>query len=82
MADVVGRARSRSPHQSPDQGEAAIIKEEKSVIIRRPFEEVFAYVGDLRHSAEWQAGLSEVRKVTEGPLRVGTRFTVVRKLLG
>jgi len=56
--------------------------EERSIIVRRPIEEVFAYVGDLRHSAEWQAGLSEVRKVTEGPLRIGTRFAVVRKLLG
>jgi uncharacterized membrane protein len=59
-----------------------MVKEEGSVIIRRPIEEVFAYVGDLRHSPEWQAGLLEVRKVTEGPLGVGTRFTVVRKLLG
>jgi uncharacterized membrane protein len=59
-----------------------MIKEERSIIIRRPIEEVFAYVGDLRHSAEWQAGLSEVRKVTEGPLGKGTRFAVVRKLLG
>jgi uncharacterized membrane protein len=59
-----------------------MIKEERSVVIRRPIGEVFAYVADLRHSARWQAGLSEVRKVTEGPMGLGTRFTVVRKLLG
>lgn len=59
-----------------------MIKEERSVTIHLPIEEVFAYVSDLRHSAEWQAGLLEVRKTTEGPLGVGTRFTFVRKILG
>jgi uncharacterized membrane protein len=59
-----------------------MIREERSVMIRRSLEEVFAYVSDVRHSAQWQAGLLEVRKVTEGPLGVGTRFAVVRKLLG
>jgi uncharacterized protein YndB with AHSA1/START domain len=63
-------------------GEGAMIEEERSIVISRPIEEVFAYVSDLRHSAEWQAGLSEVRKVTYGPLGVGTRFVAVRKLMG
>jgi hypothetical protein len=39
-----------------------MIKEERSVIIRRPIEEAFAYVGDLRHSAEWQAGCRKCEK--------------------
>jgi hypothetical protein len=59
-----------------------VIREEKSVVIRRPLGEVFAYVSDLRHSAQWQDGLLEVRKLTEGPLGVGTRFAFVRKLAG
>lgn len=59
-----------------------MIEEERSVMIRRPVEEVFAYVSDLRHSAEWQAGVSEVKKVTEGPLGVGTRFLAVRTFMG
>lgn len=59
-----------------------MIKEEKSGIIRRPIEEVFAYVSDLRHSPEWQSGLVEVRQTTEGPQGVGTQFTFVRKFMG
>jgi len=51
-----------------------MIKEEKSGIIRRPIEEVFAYVSDLRHSPEWQSGLVEVRQTTEGPQGVGTVY--------
>jgi len=59
-----------------------MIRIEGSITIKRPTEEVFAYVSDLRHSREWQKGLSEVRKTTEGRLGVGTRFTFVRKFLG
>jgi uncharacterized membrane protein len=59
-----------------------MIHVERSIIINRPIDEVFTYVSDLRHSAVWQPGLEEVRKKTEGPLRVGTEFTFVRKFLG
>ncbi len=59
-----------------------MIKEEKSGIIRRPIEEVFAYVSDLRHSPEWQSGLVEVRQTTEGPLDIGTTHVAVRKFMG
>lgn len=59
-----------------------MINIEDSVIIGRPLAEVFAYVADLSHGPEWQNGLLEVRKTTEGPLGVGTRFTFVRKFLG
>jgi len=66
----------------PPTRSAAMVREEGSVMIRRPIGDVFAYVSDLRHSTEWQAGLREVRKLTEGPLRVGTRFAFARKILG
>lgn len=59
-----------------------MIKEEQSVLIERPIDEVFSYVSDLRHSAEWQAGIMEVRKTTEGALGVGTKYTFARKFLG
>jgi uncharacterized protein YndB with AHSA1/START domain len=59
-----------------------MIREQGSVIIRRPVEEVFAYVTDLTHSAEWQAGLLEVRKLTDGPVGVGTRYAFVRQFMG
>lgn len=59
-----------------------MVEVEKSVVIGRPIDEVFAYVTDFRHSPEWQEGMLQVRKITDGPLGVGTRFQVVRKLMG
>ncbi len=59
-----------------------MINVEKSIIIHRPVEEVFTYVSDLTHSAEWQTGLLEVRKTTDSPLGVGTRYRFVRIFMG
>lgn len=55
---------------------------EDSIFIQRPIAEVFAYVSDLRHAPQWQTGLLEVRKTTNGALGVGSKFTFVRKFLG
>ncbi len=59
-----------------------MINIEKSILINRPIEEVFTYVSDLTHSAEWQNGLVEVRMVSEGPVGVGTRYAFVRSFMG
>lgn len=59
-----------------------MVEVEKSITIRRPIGEVFAYVSDIRHSVDWQTGLLEGRKMTEGPLSVGTQFAAVRKFMG
>jgi uncharacterized membrane protein len=59
-----------------------MIKAEKSVVIERPIEVVFDYVGDQTNGPRWQAGLTEVRRLTDGPPGVGTRHTLVRTFLG
>jgi uncharacterized protein YndB with AHSA1/START domain len=59
-----------------------MVKNEKTITINRPIEEVFAYVSDLQNGPEWQNGLVEARRITEGPLGVGTKFTDVRKFPG
>jgi uncharacterized protein YndB with AHSA1/START domain len=59
-----------------------MIKNEKSIIIDRPIEEVFAYVGDLETGSQWQSALLEVRRTTQGPLGIGTQFMSVRKFMG
>lgn len=59
-----------------------MINVERSVIILRPVEEVFNYVSNLTHSAEWQSGLTEIRQLTEQPLGVGTQFAFVRTFMG
>ena len=59
-----------------------MVKNETSIIIHRPIEEVFAYVSDLQNGPQWQSGLLEVRHTTPGPLAIGAQFTSVRKFLG
>lgn len=59
-----------------------MIDVEKSIIIQRPVAEVFNYVSNLAHSAEWQSGLTEVRQITEQPLGIGTRYALVRTFMG
>jgi uncharacterized membrane protein len=59
-----------------------MINIERSIIIHRSVEEVFHYVSNLTHSAEWQNGLTEVRQITDRPLGVGTQYALVRTFLG
>lgn len=59
-----------------------MIREEESIVIRRPIEEVFAFVADQTKAPQWQSGLLEVRRTTNGPLGIGTKHTAVRKFMG
>ncbi len=59
-----------------------MINVEKSIIINRSIDEVFNYVSNLAHSAEWQSGLMEVRQITSSPVGVGTQYTFARTFLG
>ncbi len=47
---------------------------EDSVEIARPPEVVFDYCTDLEHETEWNPRTRSVEKLTEGPVRLGTRF--------
>jgi uncharacterized membrane protein len=55
---------------------------EKSIVIGRPAEDVFAYVSDQTNAPRWQRGLLEVRRTSDGPIGVGTRHTFVRTFMG
>jgi uncharacterized protein YndB with AHSA1/START domain len=59
-----------------------MVTNEKIITINRPVAEVFAYVSDLPRGPEWQPGLVEVRRITEGPDGVGTQYNGVRKFMG
>ncbi len=59
-----------------------MIKVEKSTIVHRPSDEVFAFVADQTNAAAWQSGIVEVRRLTDGPPRVGSRHTFTRTLMG
>jgi uncharacterized protein YndB with AHSA1/START domain len=43
-----------------------------SLVIRRPVEDVFAFVSNYQNSARWVTGAMEHTKVSTGPIGVGT----------
>lgn len=59
-----------------------MIKVEHSLVIDRPVDEVFAFVANVEDNAQWQSGVLEVRKTSQGPLGVGTTGIEVRKVMG
>lgn len=44
------------------------------VTIKRPREEVWNYLTDFAHAAEWMKGVDSMNQTSDGPLGVGTRF--------
>jgi dehydrogenase/reductase SDR family protein 12 len=50
--------------------------------VRRPIDEVFAYLADFSHTQAWDPGVVSAKKRGAGPLAVGTEFKVVSKFLG
>ena len=50
--------------------------------IERPVEEVFGFVADQTNAPRWQAGLHEVRRLTDGPIGVGSEHEFVRVFAG
>jgi uncharacterized membrane protein len=54
----------------------------ETIEIARPPEEVFAYVDDLSRHGEWQESIQSTKVETDGPTRVGTRASDVRKTPG
>lgn len=48
-------------------------------IARRP-DDVFAYLDDLARHGEWQSGIVSTKVETDGPTRVGTRVSEVRRM--
>ncbi len=78
LAAVTAALRRRSGGAAPPTP----ILVSESVVIERPREEVFAYLTDLQNFPEWGEVIRELRKETEGPPRVGERYTVDIAFLG
>jgi carbon monoxide dehydrogenase subunit G len=53
-----------------------------SVEVARSPEDVFAYLDDLERRSEWQSNLVSSKRETDGPTRVGTRVTDLRRVPG
>ncbi len=57
-----------------------MITYEKTVQIKCPVEQVFAFIVDDKNLRSWQASLIENQILTEGPLQAGTRFREKRRM--
>jgi carbon monoxide dehydrogenase subunit G len=55
---------------------------EDSARIPAPPEEVFAYLADLSNVADWQGGVTDARRTSDGPMGIGSTAVVVRNLMG
>jgi hypothetical protein len=53
---------------------------ENTVTIARPVEEVFAYLADARNLPQWNYAIEQTRKISPGPVGVGTVYRQTRTL--
>lgn len=53
---------------------------DETIEVKRPVDEVFAYVAEFANIQEWDPGVRSASKLTTGSARVGSRFRVVMKL--
>ena len=51
-----------------------------TVRVNRAIEDVYAYLSDLEHTPEWNWAITETRKITPGPRRVGSRYQQTRSV--
>lgn len=55
---------------------------ELALTIQAPPAAVFAAATDLDHFGDWMQGFVRVERLSDGPLREGSRFREVRKMFG
>jgi uncharacterized protein YndB with AHSA1/START domain len=53
---------------------------ENTVVIRRPIEEVFAFLSHFENVPSWNYAIIQTRRVSEGPVGVGTIYQQVRSV--
>ena len=51
-----------------------------SVTVNRPRSEVFAYLAAFENIPRWNYAIEQTRKITDGPVGVGTRYRQTRTL--
>lgn len=53
-----------------------------SVVIKRPFSDVFAYLSNFANNPLWQGGMQSAKITSPGALGVGTTYDQVAQFLG
>lgn len=59
-----------------------MIRVTAAVDIARPQQDVFAFLADIGNAPRWQRGVVSSHKVSDGPMRVGTKFTETMQVMG
>ena len=54
----------------------------EQIEVARDAAATFDYVSEFEHTAEWDPGIAEARKLTDGPVRVGSEYDVVALFRG
>lgn len=70
---------------SPLGGEEHLMRRltiQTGIDLTAPAAEVFDFVADHTNAPRWQKGLHEVRRITPGPLGVGTEHEFARRFAG
>ena len=60
-------------------GSKHLIRFENTVVIHCSVEEVFEFIANFQNIPKWNYYVTAVRKLSDGPIRVGTTFHQVRK---
>lgn len=55
---------------------------ERSAVINRPIEEVFAFATNPEHAPRWLPDVRRIEMLTPGPLRAGSKFNETRLMKG
>lgn len=79
-----GRSREAecaAAHGPDGIGGCRMVRFEENVVIRRPLEEVFAFISDLENDPPWTSA-AEVRRTSEGPIGLGTTFYQRARFVG
>jgi len=53
-----------------------MIRLRETIQVARPIDEVFAYASNFSNTAQWDPGVVASRKISRGPVGVGTEFTL------
>lgn len=54
----------------------------KSIVVPGSLEASFEYLADFSNAAEWDPGVAEAERISQGPLEVGSAFRVVASFFG
>jgi hypothetical protein len=57
-----------------------MIKFTNTIEINRSSHEVFDYLADLEHTPRWNWAIDSTRKISSGPIRVGTEYRQTRSV--